>query len=66
MDTRGEMAVTQETVQVVAKPKRRMYTAEYKRRILKEVDACTTPGIVGAVGLGGGVRTRSAPGAGVS
>ncbi len=49
MDTRGEMAVTQETVQVVAKPKRRTYTAEYKRRILKEADACTTPGTVGAL-----------------
>lgn len=49
MDARGEMAVTQETGQVVAKPKRRTYTAEYKRRILKEADACTTPGTVGAL-----------------
>ncbi len=49
MDARGEMAVTQETVQVVAKPKRRTYTAEYKRRIPKEADACTTPGTVGAL-----------------
>jgi transposase-like protein len=49
MDARGEMAVTPETVQVVAKPKRRTYTAEYKRRILKEADACTTPGAVGAL-----------------
>ena len=33
----GEMTVTQEDVQVVAKPRRRSYPAEYKRRIL--VDA---------------------------
>src|SRR5262245_10202945 len=38
-----------ENVQVVAKPKRRAYTAEYKRRILKEADACTTPGALGAL-----------------
>ena len=30
----GEMTVTQEDVQVVAKPRRRTYPAEYKRRIL--------------------------------
>jgi transposase-like protein len=36
-------------VQVVAKPRRRTYTAEYKRRILKEADACTTPGAIGAL-----------------
>ena len=40
----GEMTVTQEDVQVVAKPRRRTYPAEYKRRILKEADACTAPG----------------------
>ena len=38
-----------EDVQVGAKPKRRTYTAEYKRRILKEADACATPGAVGAL-----------------
>src|SRR6266481_1799100 len=38
-----------EDVQVAAKPRRRTYTAEYKRRILKEADACTTPGAVGAL-----------------
>lgn len=36
-------------VQVVAKPHRRIFTAEYKRRILKEADACSTPGAVGAL-----------------
>ena len=48
MDAR-EMTVTQEDVQVVAKPRRRTYTAEYKRRILKEADACTVPGAIGAL-----------------
>jgi len=49
MDARVEMAVTPEDVQVAAKPQRRSFTAEYKRRILKEVDACSTPGAVGAL-----------------
>jgi transposase-like protein len=50
MDARGEMAVAMtEDVQVAAKPRRRTYTAEYKRRILKEADACTTPGAIGAL-----------------
>ena len=38
-----------EDVQVVAKPRRRTYTVEYKRRILKEADACTAPGAIGAL-----------------
>ena len=38
-----------EDVQVAAKPRRRTYTAEYKRRILKEADACATPGAIGAL-----------------
>jgi transposase len=49
MDARVEMAVTPEDVQVAAKPQRRSFTAEYKRRILKEADACRTPGAVGAL-----------------
>ena len=50
MDARGEMAVAMtEDVQVPAKPRRRTYTTEYKRRILKEADACTTPGAIGAL-----------------
>jgi transposase len=47
MDT--QVAVDAEDVQVVPKPRRRTYTAEYKRRILKEADACTTPGTIGAL-----------------
>jgi transposase len=49
MEARIEMAVTPENVQVAAKPQRRSFTAEYKRRVLKEADACTTPGAVGAL-----------------
>ena len=48
MEARVEMAVTPEDVQA-AKPQRRSFTAEYKRRILKKVDACTTPGAIGAL-----------------
>ena len=45
----AQVTVVAEDVQVAAKPRRRTYTAEYKRRILKEADACTTPGAVGAL-----------------
>jgi transposase-like protein len=38
-----------EDVQVAAKARRRTYTAEYKRRILKEADTCTVPGAIGAL-----------------
>ena len=36
-------------VEVVAKATRRRFTAEYKRRILREADACTEPGSIGAL-----------------
>jgi transposase-like protein len=49
MEARVEVPMTEEDVQVVAKPHRRVFTAEYKRRILKEADACATPGAVGAL-----------------
>jgi len=45
----AQATVVTEDVQVAAKPRRRTYTAEYKRRILKEADACATPGAVGAL-----------------
>lgn len=35
--------------EVVAKPARRRYTAEYKLRILREADACVEPGQIGAL-----------------
>ena len=49
MEARGEVPTTGEDVQVVAKAHRRVFTAEYKRRILKAADACATPGAVGAL-----------------
>src|SRR5947209_18414789 len=49
MEARVEMTGAPEDVQVAAKPQRRSFTAEYKRRLLKEADACTTPGAVGAL-----------------
>ncbi len=36
-------------VEVVAKPTRRRYSAEYKLRILREADASTGPGAIGAL-----------------
>ncbi len=35
--------------EVVEKPKRRKFTADYKRRIVKEAEACTKPGEIGAL-----------------
>ena len=35
--------------EVVARPKRRQFTAEYKLRILREADACKGPGEIGAL-----------------
>ena len=35
--------------ELVERPKRRRFSAEYKLRILREADACTRPGEVGAL-----------------
>jgi len=35
--------------EVPEKPMRRTFTAEYKRRILREADACTEPGQIGSL-----------------
>ena len=35
--------------QVLAKAQRRRFTAEYKRRIVREADRCTKPGEIGAL-----------------
>jgi transposase-like protein len=40
--------IAQET-EVPSKPRRRRFTAEYKRRILAEAAACTKPGEIGAL-----------------
>ncbi len=49
MEARGNVPITPADVEVVAKARRRAFTAEYKRRVLKEADACATPGAVGAL-----------------
>jgi len=36
-------------IEVLAKASRRRFTAEYKRKILREADACTKPGAIGAL-----------------
>jgi len=36
-------------VEVVAKAMRRRFTAEYKHQVLREADACTKPGEIGAL-----------------
>lgn len=38
-----------EEVEVLAKAKRRRFTLEYKRRILREADRCRQPGELGAL-----------------
>ena len=45
----GPAVLTLPDPEVVVKAQRRRFTAEYKRRILQEADACTHPGEVGAV-----------------
>ncbi len=42
-------------IEVVAKATRRRFTAEYKRKILREADSCKTPGAVGALLRRGGL-----------
>ena len=52
MSTLREAAVPRPAVsevEVVAKATRRRFTAEYKRRILREAEACTEPGAIGAL-----------------
>jgi transposase-like protein len=49
MEARANVPITAADVEVVAKARRRTFTAEYKRRVLKEADACATPGAVGAL-----------------
>jgi len=53
MTTQHDVAILRsavpEEVEVVAKASRRRFTAEYKRQILREADACTEPGAIGAL-----------------
>jgi hypothetical protein len=47
MEAQGPVAAAD--VQVVAKARRRTYPAGSQRRLLREADACATPGAVGAL-----------------
>src|SRR3989441_5060030 len=44
-----EHALGGPAIEVVAKATRRRFTVEYKRKIVREADACKTPGAIGAV-----------------
>ena len=45
----GEAASRRPDLEVVAKAERRRFTAEYKRRIVREADRCMKPGEIGAL-----------------
>jgi transposase-like protein len=45
----GKVLPPKVDTEVNAKPERRQFSAEYKRRILEEADACTEPGQIGAL-----------------
>jgi transposase-like protein len=45
----AEIDFVEQETEVSAKARRRRFTAEYKRKILEEVDACTRPGEIGAL-----------------
>ena len=52
MSTQHDVAIVRSAVpevEVVAKASRRRFTAEYKRQILREADACPEPGAIGAL-----------------
>ena len=48
-DEQSSKAEERTETEVVVKPKRRQYAAEYKLRILQELDECTGKGDIGAV-----------------
>lgn len=49
MDARTGIIHAERAVEMLAKAGRRRFTAEYKRRVLQEADACTKPGELGAL-----------------
>lgn len=49
MELEAGIATATREVEVLAKADRRGFTAEYKLRILREADACTKPGEIGAL-----------------
>jgi hypothetical protein len=50
-----EQALGRPAIEVVAKAKRRQFTVEYKRKIVREADGCKTPGAIGALLRGEGL-----------
>ncbi len=44
-----EGALSGSEIEVAEKATRRLFTVEYKRKVLREADACRTPGAVGAL-----------------
>ena len=46
---KGQAGLNMPNPEVVVKAQRRRFTAEYKRRILQEADACTQHGEIGAL-----------------
>lgn len=49
MKPTSKIVLKRQETEVVAKPKRRTFTAEYKLRILREADSCQLPGQIGAL-----------------
>jgi transposase len=47
--TTVERALGGPAIEVVPKARRRRFTLEYKRKIVREADACKAPGAVGAL-----------------
>jgi transposase-like protein len=45
----AERALGGPEIEVVSKATRRRFTLEYKRKIVREADGCSTPGAVGAL-----------------
>jgi transposase len=45
----AEIGLVGQETEVSAKARRRQFTAEYKRKVLAEVEACTKPGEIGAL-----------------
>ena len=58
-DLKEKVLVDMPKTEVVAKAKRRQYTAKYKLRILREVDACQGYGEIGALLRREGVYSSS-------
>jgi transposase len=47
--SREEIGLVAQEIEVSSKARRRRFTAEYKRKVLAEVDACTKAGEIGAL-----------------